>query len=147
MRILLIDDDDELTALLRRFLEQDGFAVAVAPDGEQGLQAVRDGGFDLAVLDVMMPGKSGMDVLRELRECSALPVIMLTARGEETDRIIGLELGADDYLPKPCNPRELAARIRAVLRRGGEKTSPTAGEVRRIGALAWHPAAHLAGSL
>ncbi len=117
MHILLIDDDRELCALLTRFLEADGFTVSCAHDGVEGLASIQQLPCDLAVLDVMMPNKSGMDLLRELRAFSSLPVIMLTARGEEMDRIIGLELGADDYLPKPCNPRELSARIRAVLRR------------------------------
>ncbi|MDQ7011775.1 MAG: response regulator transcription factor [Mariprofundaceae bacterium] len=135
-----MDDDTGLCELMSRFLESEGFCVACAHDGESGLAKIRSGDFDLAVLDIMMPGKSGMDVLRELREDSTLPVIMLTARGEETDRIIGLELGADDYLPKPCNPRELAARIRAVLRRSA--VHPDAGSVRKvqhIGSIEWHP--------
>jgi len=141
MRILLVDDDEELTELLARFLSQDGFGVATAPDGARGLEAVRDGGFDLMVLDVMMPDQSGMDVLRTLRGWSDIPVIMLTARGDETDRIVGLELGADDYLPKPCNPRELAARIRAVLRRTRDAAPAGGRGARRIGPLEWHPAA------
>jgi len=132
MHILLIDDDRELCALLGRFLEGDGFTVALAHDGVEGLAKIQQAPCDLAVLDVMMPGKSGMDVLRELRSFSSLPVIMLTARGDEMDRIIGLELGADDYLPKPCNPRELSARVRAVLRRSeavqaGQASSLTVG--------------------
>lgn len=139
MRILLIDDDVELTALLAQYLRQDGFDIAEAQDGEQGLAMIRTQHFDLAVLDVMMPGKGGMEVLRELRAFSNLPVIMLTARGEEADRIIGLELGADDYLPKPCNPRELAARIRAVLRRSGD--GPERPKAQRIGAFVWQPGA------
>ena len=140
MRILLIDDDAELCELMSRFLESEGFSVACAHDGESGLAKIRSGDFDLAVLDIMMPGKSGMDVLRKLREDSSLPVIMLTARGEETDRIIGLELGADDYLPKPCNPRELAARIRAVLRRAeGQPGAGPARKVQHIGSIEWHP--------
>ncbi len=139
MKILLIDDDVELTGLLSRYLEQDGFEVSEAHDGEQGLAMIQAGDHDLVVLDVMMPGMSGMEVLRELRRFSNLPVIMLTARGEEADRIIGLELGADDYLPKPCNPRELAARIRAVLRRSGDGPRPAAEQ--RIGPYIWQPGA------
>ncbi len=144
MNILLIDDDIELTDLMRRFLEHEGFAVDTAADGTSGLDRMRNEVFDLAVIDVMMPGKNGMDVLRELRGFSRLPVIMLTARGEEMDRIIGLELGADDYIAKPCNPRELAARIRAVLRRSetssaeGAKTEE-APQVQHIGSFEWHP--------
>jgi len=140
MRILLIDDDAGLCELMSRFLESEGFAVSCAHDGDTGLARAISGRFDLAVLDIMMPGKSGMDVLRELRRKSRLPVIMLTARGEETDRIIGLELGADDYLPKPCNPRELAARIRAVLRRSegpSDERQPPA--IRHVGSIEWHP--------
>ncbi|RME81588.1 MAG: DNA-binding response regulator, partial [Zetaproteobacteria bacterium] len=140
MRILLVDDDTELTELLARFLTQEGFEVVTAPDGARGLEAARSGRFDLMVLDVMMPDQSGMDVLRALRAFSDLPVIMLTARGDEMDRIIGLELGADDYLPKPCNPRELAARIRAVLRRTRHAPSASANRPRLIGTLEWHPA-------
>lgn len=116
-RILLADDDVELAQLLRDFLTRDGFDVTLAHDADSALAAVRAGSFDALVLDVMMPGRSGLDALRELRRESPLPVLMLTALGEDIDRILGLELGADDYIPKPCNPRELAARLRAVLRR------------------------------
>jgi len=145
MNILLIDDDNELTELMHRFLTHEGFCVSSAPDGDAGLARIRQEAFDLAVVDVMMPGKNGMDVLRELRTFSQLPVIMLTARGEEMDRIIGLELGADDYVPKPCNPRELAARIRAVLRRyeakGRQETLQTSGasQVQQVANFEWHP--------
>ncbi len=116
--ILLADDDIELSVLLKEYFESEGFHVRLAPDGIVALEEVRKPGLDLAVLDVMMPGMNGMDVLKELRRESRLPVIMLTARGDDMDRILGLELGADDYVPKPCNPRELLARIRAVMRRG-----------------------------
>ncbi len=117
-RILIADDDRELCKLLADFLRLDGFEVAAAHDGCDALRRCRRGdACDALVLDVMLPRMQGFDVLRELREFSALPVIMLTARGEDTDRIVGLEMGADDYLPKPCNPRELGARLRAVLRR------------------------------
>jgi DNA-binding response OmpR family regulator len=125
-RVLLVDDDVELTALLREYLESEGFDALSAANGEAGLRAAQEGGPDLVVLDVMLPGMNGFDVLRRLRESSTVPVIMLSARGEEVDRIVGLELGADDYLPKPFNPRELSARIRAVLRRSraeGEQAS------------------------
>jgi len=118
-RILIADDDVELTGLLREYFEGEGFEVRLAHDGRSALDKARQPGLDLAVLDVMMPAMNGLDVLKELRKESRLPVIMLTARGDDLDRILGLELGADDYVPKPCNPRELLARIRAVLRRIG----------------------------
>ena len=115
--ILIADDDTELCELLREYLGQEGFEVRLAHDGEQALTESRRPGLDAMVLDIMMPRMNGIDVLRHLRKESELPVIMLTARGDDLDRIIGLELGADDYLAKPANPRELLARIRAILRR------------------------------
>ena len=115
--ILLADDDIELCGLLKEYFESEGFDVRVANDGAAALDEAGKPGLDLVVLDVMMPKMNGMDVLRELRKVSRLPVIMLTAKGDDMDRILGLELGADDYVPKPCNPRELLARIRAVMRR------------------------------
>jgi len=124
-KILVIDDDAGLTQLLREYLSAEGFEVAVCGDGPSGVQAALDGGADLVVLDVMLPRLGGFDVLRRIRERSPVPVVMLTARGEDVDRIVGLELGADDYLPKPFNPRELVARIRAVLRRGKAATATT----------------------
>ena len=136
MHILLVDDDVALCALLQRFLTVDGFDVDCAHDGEEGLRQARAGNYDLLVLDITMPKKHGMDVLRELRQTSELPVLMMTARGEAMDRILGLELGADDYLPKPCNPRELAARMRAILRRSVPVRQATA---HHIGALTWNP--------
>ena len=140
MRILLIDDDVELCELMVRFLSSEGFDVESAHDGITGLEMIQSGDYDLAVLDIMMPGKNGMDVLRELRQNSNIPVIMLTARGEEMDRIIGLELGADDYVPKPCNPRELSARIRAIQRRiEGNAPSNQSGSIRQFGSIEWHP--------
>lgn len=117
MRILIIDDDAELCALLKEFLDRDGLEVSFANDGDSGLRRTASETFDLVVLDLMLPGIDGFEVLRRLRASSRVPVIMLTARGEEEDRIVGLDLGADDYLAKPFNPRELAARIRAILRR------------------------------
>lgn len=122
--ILLADDDVELSDLLKEYFESEGFAVRVAHDGEQALAQARQPGLDLMVLDIMMPKMNGMDVLRELRHDSHLPVIMLTAKGDDMDRILGLELGADDYVPKPCNPRELLARIRAVMRRAPAMPEP-----------------------
>ena len=123
--LLIADDDTELCELLREYLGQEGFGVRLAHDGEQALAESRRPGVDAMVLDIMMPKMNGIEVLRNLRKESELPVIMLTARGEDLDRIIGLELGADDYLAKPANPRELLARIRAVLRRSGtHSTTP-----------------------
>jgi len=120
-RILIVDDDVELCAMLAEFLGGEGMQVDCVHDGVSGQErAGADAGLDAVVLDVMMPGANGFDVLREIRRGSSVPVIMLTARGDDTDRIVGLELGADDYLPKPFNPRELAARLRAVWRRGSQ---------------------------
>ena len=116
-RVLLIDDDARLFELLERFLTPHQVALEHASDGESGLARLRDGAFDAVLLDVMMPGIDGLEVLRRLRKDTRVPVLMLTARGDETDRVVGLELGADDYVPKPFSPRELLARLRAVLRR------------------------------
>jgi two-component system response regulator CpxR len=124
--ILIADDDRELCELLEEYLRQEGFSVRLAHDGETALSAALAPGVDALVLDIMMPGRSGIEVLKALRQQSALPVVMLTARGDDLDRILGLELGADDYLPKPCNPRELVARLRAVLRRAGGSAGPGA---------------------
>ena len=115
-KILLVDDDRERTSLLKELLEMEGFNVVIAYDGEQALQQI-DSSIDLLLLDVMMPKKNGIETLKELRQIHQTPVIMLTARGSELDKVLGLELGADDYLPKPFNDRELVARIRALLRR------------------------------
>ena len=115
--LLVVDDDREIRDLLKRFLAKHGFRVTVAEDGPSCMAAAEAGHFDLIVLDVMMPGEDGLSVCRRLRTKSTVPIIMLTAVAEETDRIVGLEIGADDYLPKPFNPRELLARIRAILRR------------------------------
>ncbi len=115
--VLLIDDDRELCAMLAEYLSADGFSVSQAHDGAAGVEAVRDHQHSLVVMDISMPVMDGFDALRAIRGFSEVPVLMLTARGEELDRIVGLELGADDYLPKPFNPRELTARLRAILRR------------------------------
>lgn len=117
--ILLVDDDHELDQMLTEYLSAEKFGVTVATAGTEALERLANEAFDLIILDVMLPSLSGFDVLRKLRRTLATPVIMLTAKGEDVDRILGLELGADDYLPKPFNPRELVARIRAVLRRVG----------------------------
>jgi DNA-binding response OmpR family regulator len=116
-QVLLIDDDVELLDMLKEYLEQEGFGVVAVHDGEAGVSEALSGSYMIAVLDVMMPGMNGLETLRRIRVKSQLPVLMLTARGDDTDRIVGLELGADDYVPKPCTPRELTARIRAILRR------------------------------
>jgi len=126
-RILIIDDDLELCTLVREYLEQEGFDVEAVVDPVAGVERALSGEFTLVVLDVMMPGLNGFEALKRIRARSALPVIMLTARGEEVDRIVGLEIGADDYMAKPFNPRELAARLRAVLRRAGEGTETMGG--------------------
>ena len=114
---MIIDDDEELTELVSEYLSAEGFEVEAVHSGDEGLGRAKNGGYDLAVLDVMLPGMNGFEVLRNLREVSSLPVLMLTARGDDNERIVGLEIGADDYLPKPFNPRELLARLRAILRR------------------------------
>ncbi|PTE19698.1 DNA-binding response regulator [Cereibacter changlensis JA139] len=121
--VLFIDDDAELAELLAEYLEQEGFAVTHLADGRRCLAALSDTQPEIVVLDIMMPGISGIEVLRRIRRESAVPVLMLTARGDEVDRIAGLDLGADDYLAKPCSPGELAARCRAILRRAGGRTA------------------------
>lgn len=116
-RVLLIDDDPRLHELLERYLVGQDVALAHAADGRSGIEALAEGGFDAVLLDVMMPGMDGLEVLRAIRANSTIPILMLTARGDEADRVVGLELGADDYIAKPFSPRELLARLRAVLRR------------------------------
>ena len=116
-KVLIIDDDEELCELVSEYLTVEGFETECVNDGEAGLKRALSADHDMAILDVMLPKMNGFDVLRALREKSKLPVIMLTARGDDMERIVGLEIGADDYLPKPFNPRELAARLRAILRR------------------------------
>ncbi len=139
MRVLLIDDDVELGALLSEFLHREGFIVEVEHEGRRGLDRALTGAADLVVLDVMLPGMDGFEILRQLRQKSRVPVLMLTARGEDVDRIVGLELGADDYLAKPFNPRELAARIRAILRRTESQPSADGGRI-EINGVALDPA-------
>jgi DNA-binding response OmpR family regulator len=117
LRILIVDDDARLFELLESYLAQNGIVAESARDGVRALSLLSTGGYDAVLLDIMMPGMDGLSVLRKLRDASDLPVIMLTAKGDETDRVVGLELGADDYLPKPFSPRELLARLRAVVRR------------------------------
>jgi len=132
--VLIIDDDRALAGMLAEYLTAAGFTVRHAPDAATGLACLNAEPFDALVLDVMLPDLDGFEVLQRLRATHDLPVIMLTARGEDTDRIVGLELGADDYLPKPFNPRELLARLRAVLRRRQAPASPAA-DVLRFGRL------------
>ena len=124
--ILIIDDDTELCALVARFLRSEGFEVDRAADGSDGIERAVSGSYALVMLDVMMPDLSGFDVLRRIRARVRTPVLMLTARGDTRDRVLGLELGADDYLPKPYDPSELAARIRAILRRSESPAGSTA---------------------
>lgn len=139
-RVLLVDDDVELAGMLREYLEQEGFAAEAVHDGESGVREALSGRYAIAVLDVMMPRLNGVEVLRRIRASSRLPVLMLTARGDDIDRILGLELGADDYVPKPCSPRELVARLRAILRRVGNDVgeAPTDGPL-TVGPLRMWP--------
>jgi two-component system response regulator CpxR len=137
-RVLIIDDDVELTELLREFLEPEGFAVETLHDGASGMRANLENK-DLVVLDVMLPAVSGFEVLKHLRQRSDIPVIMLTARDGDIDRIVGLEIGADDYVSKPVNPRELVARIRAVLRRMSPTKEKPAAEL-TVGEIRLNPA-------
>jgi two-component system response regulator CpxR len=139
-RILVIDDDVELCSLVSEYLRPEGFQVEAVHDGKTGLARAISGDHLLIVLDVMLPGLNGFDVLRRIRDGSRIPVILLTARGEDVDRIVGLEIGADDYLPKPFNPRELVARIRAILRRSRKGREQDVPEVIRVGDVELDPA-------
>ncbi|MDM8522036.1 response regulator transcription factor [Desulfococcaceae bacterium HSG8] len=115
--VLLVDDDSKLQKLLTEYLEGYGFSITALADGSRVMETIQKKGPDMVILDIMLPDRDGLDILKDIRKISGLPVIMLTAKGEDTDRIVGLELGADDYVPKPFNPRELLARIKAVFRR------------------------------
>ena len=141
-RVLVVDDDVELCDLVKEFLGPEGLQVEAVHNGNRGLERALTGEHALVVLDVMLPGMNGLDVLRKLRASSTVPVLLLTARGQDVDRIVGLELGADDYLPKPFNPRELVARIRAILRRtrgeAGERQAPQTTV--RVGDVELNPA-------
>jgi two-component system response regulator CpxR len=140
-RLLLADDDPELSLMLKEYLAEYGFQVDTVADGQLALQRALAEDFDLIILDVMMPGRNGLDVLRDLRAEKITPVLMLTARGEDVDSIVGLELGADDYLAKPCNPRVLEARIRALLRRSELRPDTSEnghGQLIRVGDLSLH---------
>jgi DNA-binding response OmpR family regulator len=132
-RILIIDDDARLGAMVREYLGESGFRAAVHETGAEGLAALKAEPFDALVLDVMLPDLDGFEILRRVRADSDVPILMLTARGDAADRVVGLELGADDYLPKPFNPRELVARLRAILRRRRLAAGPSA--VLRFGRL------------
>ncbi len=138
-RVLIVDDDVELCRLLGERLSSEGFALEAVHDGPRGLERVLSQEHALVILDLMLPGMGGLDVLRRVRKQSPVPVLILTARGEDVDRILGLEIGADDYLPKPFNPRELIARIRAILRRTS-RTAATGNSV-TVGDLQLDPAA------
>lgn len=137
-KILLVDDDVELVTMLKEYLEQEGFEVTTVHDGEQGVAAALSGQYAIVVLDVMMPVMTGVEALRRIRAHSTIPVLMLTAKGDDMDRILGLELGADDYVPKPCMPRELSARIRAILRRA-EAAHAVEPSTLTLGALTMQP--------
>jgi two-component system, OmpR family, response regulator len=137
---LLVEDDVRLAALTREYLEGHGVAVVDVADGRRGLSEALTGRYDVVLLDLMLPGKDGLEVCRDVRARSDVPIIVLTARGEEADKVMGLELGADDYLAKPFSPRELLARIRAVTRRAKGRAGPAQGQV-RVGSLHIDPAA------
>jgi two-component system response regulator CpxR len=144
--VLLIDDDVELGELLKEYLSMEGFELTAVHDGETGLKQALSGDYSLVLLDVMLPKKNGFEVLRELRQKSSIPVIMLTARGESVDRVLGLEHGADDYIPKPYHHHELMARIKALFRRiemSAEEPESTSNEL-KVGELELNPATRTA---
>lgn len=144
MKILLVDDDVELGTMLSQYLIAEGFDAHLVLTGSAGIQGALSGEFTAMILDIMLPDMSGIDVLRQVRQNSRIPVIMLTAKGDNIDRVIGLEMGADDYMPKPCYPRELVARLRAVLRRFEEQVpQPDAKEPLRWGDLTLNPATRM----
>jgi two-component system, OmpR family, response regulator len=134
--VLVVDDDEEIRKLLGEYLQRNGYRVSLATDGKEMRRALDAGRPDIVVLDLMLPGESGLTLCRDLRAESSLPVIMLTARGEEIDRIVGLEMGADDYLAKPFSPRELLARIKSILRRA-RGLAPVRGEAQRLRFAGW----------
>jgi DNA-binding response OmpR family regulator len=138
-QVLLIDDDVELVGMFREYLEQEAFVVTCVHDGEAGVRAALTGQHAICILDVMMPGMSGIEALRQIRAGSRIPILMLTARGDDADRILGLELGADDYVAKPCTPRELTARVRAILRRTQAGPHAGPGVVLTVGKLTMLP--------
>ena len=135
VKVLLIDDDSELTAMLAEYLAQENFEARAVADGESGAAEALSGDYAIVVLDVMLPRLSGIETLRRIRQKSRIPVLMLTARGDNIDRIVGLDLGADDYVPKPCTPGELVARLRAILRRTDGHDAPGPASDLQVGAL------------
>lgn len=143
-RLLLADDDTELCELLQEYLSGEGFNVTLVHDGAAAVAELREQPYDLVILDVMMPKMNGFDALREMRNLTQTPVLMLTAKGDDVDRIVGLEMGADDYLAKPCNPRELVARIRAILRRAGAGAADAEAAVIRLADIELLPASRKA---
>lgn len=142
-KILLIDDDVELCEMLAEYLESESFIVNMLHDGRSGMNQAKAESYDAIILDVMMPEMDGFSVLQELRKHIATPVLMLTAKGDDVDRIVGLEMGADDYLPKPCNPRELVARLKAILRRT-QTAPPRKADVIKVNNIEVHPASRKA---
>ena len=138
-QVLIVDDDRRLSAMLAQYLSGNGFQVAAAETATAGLADIARGGPDAVVLDVMLPDMDGFEALRRIRQTSDVPVLMLTARGDETDRIVGLEIGADDYLPKPFNPRELLARLKAILRRRNGAAAAPSPRALRFGRLEIDP--------
>ena len=140
MRVLIIDDDAALGTMLTEFLASEGFEVEAVQQGTAGTTAALSGRYAAVLLDIMLPGMSGIEVLRQIRQQSQVPVLMLTAKGDDIDRVVGLEMGADDYISKPFNPRELLARLKAVLRRTAAKQSAVPSETVSFGDLALTPA-------
>ncbi len=140
-KVLLVDDDAELVELLTQYLTREGFDVTAVSDGESGVREALSGQYAIAVLDVMMPRMNGVEALAQIRATSQMPILMLTARGDDIDRIVGLEFGADDYVPKPCTPRELVARLRGILRRtaGATAANESHGPI-AVGGLSIWPA-------
>ncbi len=143
-KVLLIDDDVELTTLLQEYLAEEGYDVSTDTDGRAAIAAAAGNAVDIIVLDIMMPRMNGIEVLQRIRKLSQVPVLMLTARGDDVDRISGLNLGADDYVPKPCSPGELAARLRAILRRANQPVIGTSIDTLKAGQLVMHPGSRTA---
>lgn len=137
-RVLLVDDDVELSTLLQEYLAEEGYNVVTGTDGRAAVVAASANAADIIILDIMMPRMNGIEVLQRIRKVSSVPVLMLTARGDDVDRISGLNLGADDYVTKPCSPGELAARVRAILRRASQLTAAGSADTLKVGGLAIH---------